>query len=323
MVNPNFIKSHLKCTSLNPNNDSLLVQRLPRPTQNHYDIAILSRDPSNHNLWVSRNLNSMDWSIKFVGSINGLVCLYDSPCRTEFVRVWLWNPATKQCKEILPLRTNYSVLSVGFGYDPVANDFKCVCINSDFASRSLVTLECDVYSSKADSWNNGVALPNFEIRCSDLTIIVNGCPYWMYEKFSVFDNVLHFYTFEVGYDVFTLLPELSLAKYPKSSWRCVNLKDSLATMVWMEGLVDVYTLDESCGLWSKAYTVGLHTFEVMQCFKNGDIVFEDDEWNVFLYELKTNAIKSLGKGYSAGFNYTGSLVFVEGMKPLLDSQPCF
>lgn len=187
-----------------------------------------------------------------------------------------------------------------------------------------------VYSCNEDYWRE--IKPNFPFNVPQMwcVVTVKGIPYWMGFTMDENDesNVSEVcISFDVQNEVFQFL---ALPQYESNSatGAClVNLKDSLADMMFSPGsdqnkLVDVYTLDEKFGTWSKIYTVGpipLEVQRVLHCFINGEIVIVDSEGKLVLYDPKSERIKNLQidkareLSYKT-FSYRESLVAIKEMK---------
>lgn len=116
----------------------------------------------------------------------------------------------------------------------------------------------------------------------------------------------------------------------KSKLRFVNLMDSLPALVYSPGeksnhWIDVYTLNESSGSWTKKYTTGgpilLEVSWLPQCFKyTGEILVAVGHMKLFLYDLKTDSMKHIGieayPCWDESFGYVESLVYIKGMEPI-------
>lgn len=271
-----------------------------------------------------REISFDDFSKDMVlaGSINGIVCLSNG---NEFFGrfVALWNPAVK-CAELIKLRglrTSYDKwesMSVGFGYDQVAGDYKIiliipVVIPPEFEERRWSRVE--IYSVKRGYWRNveggqGISLP-FWPMFVNCTFIVNGVPYWVgfhegpddmvgsepEEILGAFDPRTEVYK-KISYPV--LVRNEGTCVHP------VNYKDSVAALVLFPGqcpnsMVDLYVLDENSSDWTKIYTIGPFSFKNMsipQCFSTGELVVNTwvkdgmDDWdqNSYYCDPKTNCV---------------------------------
>ncbi|XP_074370565.1 F-box/kelch-repeat protein At3g23880-like [Apium graveolens] len=181
--NHNFIKSQLV---LNPNKDSLILEQRVYPGINYVDSYI-------------------------VGCIDGLVCFFRWPDDDlKLVEIKIWNPALYRCL-VLPSHhlekdiKRYDVL-LGFGFDSVAHDFKVMYGTKVIEKQPLAV---DVYSCKSACWKKIASsniLCNGEMLTQTQPIIVNGCPFWLIQKSQDAKISLAVIWFDVGCEVFRLLP---------------------------------------------------------------------------------------------------------------------
>ncbi|KAL3642393.1 hypothetical protein CASFOL_013208 [Castilleja foliolosa] len=110
-----------------------------------------------------------------VGCCNGLVCIRRGQ------EIVLWNPAMKLSKTV-PLRKlgPFEMMSLGFGYDAVGDDFKVVIFVESIVWGSIEGMELtsvEIYSANLDSWSTvdvGFQFSGFKTKNK---LIVNGNPY--------------------------------------------------------------------------------------------------------------------------------------------------
>lgn len=245
-ADPEFVKLHLTYDSMDFNKDDAIMLRcLP-----------YVKYPKFHPL--------MSKDLGLGGSVNGLVCVYHHCWELRSITcVGIWNPATNQYKDIPPSPRAINIpgmyaFDFGIGFDSIANDYK-VIFTIRYGNSPLVA---DVYSCNADSWGNNSVTSTFispggHYRCP---IIVRGRPYW-YHLDTQSPDYHSDVCFDVKDEVFILFPGMKFINLETHYRVVVNLRDSLAVMVYdfphtPSRLVDVYVLDESCGLWTKNYTVG-------------------------------------------------------------------
>ncbi|XP_026426064.1 F-box/kelch-repeat protein At3g06240-like [Papaver somniferum] len=128
------------------------------------------------------NNNAITHSIRhfIVGSCNGLILLLTE----DSEKLFLWNPSTREYKEIIRAPTAVENLSYGFGYDFKTDNYKLVCIAT---GRSDDDGELDsfseVYSYTAGSWSRGENIPYVY---SDVTggVLLYGALHWLGEDAS-------------------------------------------------------------------------------------------------------------------------------------------
>ena len=128
-----------------------------------------------------------DRYFRLVGSANGIVCVanYDFDVEEFFDPVFLWNPAIRKIKFLPPLPVG-ELNDLGFGYDPVARDYKVVSV----VRKPFYSVE--VYSANSNVWRK-VACPIptavMDRFCSTFHVCVNGflCGAGDFSMMVVFD----------------------------------------------------------------------------------------------------------------------------------------
>ncbi|XVF83904.1 hypothetical protein PTKIN_Ptkin16aG0531500 [Pterospermum kingtungense] len=119
---------------------------------------------------------------------NGFFCLLDS---RNFVFT-LWNPATREfrnlpeCNQRFPPETyTYLTPTLGFGLDPLSNDYKVICIReyTDF-DADIVGRHYAIYKMSKDSWRvlkeeEVPFSPDLAIRGNTSNASVSGVYYWL------------------------------------------------------------------------------------------------------------------------------------------------
>ncbi|KAI9122451.1 hypothetical protein K1719_006291 [Acacia pycnantha] len=112
--------------------------------------------------------NNANW-VFVCDQCNGILCLSG---RSHLI---LWNPATKEAKAI-PERDRFLFLSViGFGFDPITNDYKIVRLLCD-EKNSI-----EVYSLNSDCWRT-IYVDNAPYRLRENGIwnsYLNGFYHWL------------------------------------------------------------------------------------------------------------------------------------------------
>ncbi|KAK1358922.1 F-box domain-containing protein [Heracleum sosnowskyi] len=190
--NPYFASLQIRRNMANPDyNDSFIAHYYHKGSPRVYN-------PGYHKLYVF-NKNVLDKPINLnlplptsnspdrfdvVGSCNGLLCLsyLGKPRTTRQKRVYLWNPATGQLKDIHinKQKIEYGV-SLGFGFDCTSNDYKVVHIVSD----KFRVVRVEVYSLNQNSWKT-IDHVELEFRVvQPYAAVVRGLFYWLTcEKFG-------------------------------------------------------------------------------------------------------------------------------------------
>ncbi|WOG85435.1 hypothetical protein DCAR_0104624 [Daucus carota subsp. sativus] len=329
---PNFIKQHLAHTQSDPLNESLIVHSL----SDDYDDVVTVFRIGDIESPVTQALNFPQtfFKMELVGSISGLVCLCD---RSLGFMIVVWNPATRECKMVpFPNKERHAEkVFVGFGYDSVGDDFKVVCVFRVTANEICLT-RFYVYSCNAECWKEIKVDFPYDMPHMWCVVTVKGNPYWMgfsIENGDETNGKEVCVTFDVRKEVFRFLGLPKCESNSGTSACLANYKDKLADMMFSPGsevnkLVDVYVLDDRSGVWSKIYTVGpipLEVQRVLHCFKNGEIVVEDHDAKLFLYDPKSKAVKDLRidntKELNKAFCYTESLVTIKKMHHVEEEIP--
>lgn len=281
--------------------------------------------------------------MQIVGSINGIVCL-NSPPLSVFLT--LWNPATKKYRYLpCPTLGNFptdtvNIISIGFAFDSVKHDYKVirfVCFKKEVG----ILARAEVFSVNSGAWREIKVDVDVTLACNWATV-VKGVPYWMChtQDISVF-----FFRFDAVNEVFRQLPAPGIAASNYTRLRAVNYKDSFAMLVYspghspftldgfqgtcytpMEGntnYVDVWVMEEKDlggeSSWSKKLTVGpiLGVERLVGCSKNGEIVVENSEGMLLVYDPSTEQVKNTGitGARASSFlvcSYSESLVSIKG-----------
>ncbi|KAI7752601.1 hypothetical protein M8C21_021820 [Ambrosia artemisiifolia] len=110
-----------------------------------------------------------------VGSVNGLICLYDIGDAT-----YLFNPVLEEYIILPKVLPHVSTLGYGFGVS-MAGDYKVirVCVRTPLSEE--VTLQIEVYTLGTDRWRSLGPTP-YNIRYPGLLdsgVFVNGHLYWV------------------------------------------------------------------------------------------------------------------------------------------------
>ncbi|KAH7848537.1 hypothetical protein Vadar_004144 [Vaccinium darrowii] len=254
--------------------------------------------------------------MQIVGSINGVVCL-DSPPMSVFMT--LWNPATKQyrylpcgpCPTFGNIRSDIvHTVSAGFAFDSVKNDYKVIRMFC-FKKELEILARAEVFSVNSGAWRE-IKMGVDDMFDCNWAAVVKGVPYWM--GFTKDSRELLLETRQ--------LPALGIAAYHGTRFCAVNYKDSFAVLVYsgghvpstLDGLqgtnytplegntncVDVWVMEQKdSGVessWSKKLVVGpiLGIERLVGCSKNKDIVVENSEGMLLVYNSSTEEVKNVG-----------------------------
>lgn len=219
----------------------------------------------------------------------------------------------------------YGWVSVGFGYQPEKNDYWIVRISNlkDEVEGGKPLVEVYFCNSKIgkEFLVNGPKIRLVNGKCD---VIVNGIPYWL----AVIDNGYGgrdgFVWFDVDNDSVCQAP-LPDHELSDTDTKLVDWKGDVALLgLRREGssgsaFVDVWMLKgDGDEWWSKKYVLGPISGMscLVGCSRNGQIVGEDGEGNLTLYDCETGGIHGFGVDgkmeHKVGvFNFTESLVSIE------------
>ncbi|XP_048493170.1 F-box/kelch-repeat protein At3g06240-like [Beta vulgaris subsp. vulgaris] len=109
-----------------------------------------------------------------IGSINGLVCLYD-----QVSCFYLWNPATHQRRKVdnpfYQYRIRDYIKGVGFGYISSMNDYRIGCISWSYDEE---VYHVDVFSLSTGKWKRTATLDDdyyFSMARTNISVLIEGC----------------------------------------------------------------------------------------------------------------------------------------------------
>ncbi|XP_026439162.1 F-box/kelch-repeat protein At3g06240-like [Papaver somniferum] len=118
-----------------------------------------------------------------LGSCNGLICLgvfKGSSCDLRKNHpIYIWNPSTKEYKEIPECKfsSNKFKVKYGFGYDNDIDDYKMVRI-SDGENHGC--LDIQVYTLGSDSWHHVLTIScSFSSDSTFFSVLFNGSLHWL------------------------------------------------------------------------------------------------------------------------------------------------
>lgn len=331
---PQFIKLHRdQLTNDDPRNLSFVLHR--RESAEHtleHNLSLIyfnaaEKSSPFHFIRFPKILNFL----MLVGSIHGLVCL---SCRKSR-RIVLGNPLLNRWKLIRPSRRNFGgkpdFISVGFGYDPVDDDYKVIRI-ANFEKTSEAKAE--VYSTNLDAWKEVKINFSFTIGDNFNDLILNGIPYWCGDIYVTEDEMLDgdegssdLIWFDVHNEVFKSIPwPTTVGDHGKF----VEWKAALAMLVpshreELEDYVDVLVYDEKEASWKKKCRYGSmglkHHYYMINCSRDGVIFALTEEGKLIIHDPVADEFKKFS--FSNGdislenvCDYKESLVCLEGMVPV-------
>ncbi|XP_074296781.1 F-box/kelch-repeat protein At3g06240-like [Silene latifolia] len=181
IVSPSFMTAHLKHYTRNDANSVILYNKIVKNSESReFEQISIFRD-----LDMLKQGNRLHTStrplilprISFVGSVNGLVCVFESNYFGPKDHILIWNPIIQKSIK-LPKSTfggRYSV--VGFGYDCHRNDYRVIKISHLDGNTPFV----EVYSVQERIWKSICAkylVDNSIILVSFSSCFCNGVIHW-------------------------------------------------------------------------------------------------------------------------------------------------
>ena len=340
--NPTFISTHLH-HSINNNNHYLFFR--------FYDVEedIKEKYPLyNDNDFIQHTRfdfplepqNKDDPIFRVVGTCNGLVCLSDDLYiyTNEF---FLWNPCVRKFVKLPYPNLTYHPdcffrVSIGFGFDAETNDYKVVRMvslvvdHNDDLDIEIDQPEVEVFSLATGEWRKVTSfLPPICTLMEDREpqTFVNGALHWLAFRSTGDDKLVHFVlVFDLGDETFCeiQLPELlnysgygriQLCAYVSVYGNSIALfqrRDSDYSEYEIMWVMKEYGVVSS---WTKVLTIDDQDQGwAIGSRRNGEVVFESYEWQLFSLDLETREKKDLRiSSYTHTFveSYDESLVLLE------------
>ncbi|OIT26209.1 f-box protein [Nicotiana attenuata] len=325
---PKFIATHFRhSSSLQPSTGSSPVLLHTRHLKS-YDHLLSLINLSSESSSVVELDNPFPFflqSMVVVGSCNGIVCLCQPPWGDV---ITLWNPAMRQSRTVPlskrePIMEAHSSVSIGLAYDSQENDFLVLSLKR-FGPETVIADEVEMFSTMSFSWERVPNEVGFRVLGLSCNLIIKGVPYWSALLEDAYGSREVLVCFDLSKKVFDKLPMPGMRLETKGY--LVNLEDSLGMLMWEKTdkyNVDIWVMDDEDG-WSKKCNVGvLFGFDkIIGCLRNGNIVAEDENGVFFLFDPVTSSVKAkvcidnANSGSSMIFNYSESLVLIEGMLPV-------
>ncbi|WVY93957.1 hypothetical protein V8G54_033045 [Vigna mungo] len=208
---PFFIKQQLEHSAAN--NALLLLQRIPpQPRPEHFSTSIIG---PHHDLIHESHLSHIVFpNALILASCNGLLCLRHNTALS------ILNPATRQIRQV-PIANLLDFDHVGFGFSPLADDYKIVRISMRlFAPDDQVDLlhdvrvdRVEVYSLGSGSWRE-IDAAKLQRSCNvsssmniSSSVAITGTIFWLATMTSSASNAYSEFvvSFDTDRDLFTLL----------------------------------------------------------------------------------------------------------------------
>ncbi|XP_059670006.1 F-box/kelch-repeat protein At3g23880-like [Cornus florida] len=263
ITNPSFITTHLNRSSLVNNNHLLLI--LGGSSYCHLkERYLLLNEVFDKYAEFEFPVKASGSCFEIIGSCNGLLCIVhcNNDCGSA-IGVYLWNPTIQKLMRLPPARLS-SLLqglirqTMGFGFDPVTDDYKVVRIVYP-GDRTLP--QVDIFSLRTGRWRN-ISHLGLQYTISDLApqACLNGAVHWLAEGWVIV-------SFHMGNEVFSeiVVPDGSGFGSPGSSSLVAKFQESLSLIhvqttssnfnccIWV---MKEYGISES---WTKQFNIDMDT----------------------------------------------------------------
>ncbi|CAA3015254.1 F-box kelch-repeat At3g06240-like [Olea europaea subsp. europaea] len=267
ITSPEFISIHLNFSVASSEGSPLLLLRRCIRKNERYELFYDNESFDRHFRlqFPFRSINSF---FTIIGSCNGLLCLSDD--RVFYMNtIIIWNPCVK--KSVLPPKPNmvYNsygsfMQSLGFGFDPVRNDYKVVRITYTDLDRCLPQVE--LYRLSIGVWQDISHLSlQYVIHNKSRQAYINGAAHWIGRDLYGNDTIL---LFDMCDEVFrTVILPGSLAKDDSARNKELMIyKESLAFVLYDVSGVEhdfcVWVMEEYGVVesWNKQFNINFHDF---------------------------------------------------------------
>ncbi|KAL3638983.1 hypothetical protein CASFOL_016890 [Castilleja foliolosa] len=329
---PEFKKWHKSQFSSDPKNQSFILHSFNKFSIFNIDSGKKSPTILDHPFAHAQTIKPHT-----VGCCNGLVCIRNGE------GIVLWNPAMKLSKTI-PLKDcgPFKMVSLGFGYDAIGDDFKVVMI---VANRVGKHLRSEIYSVNLGSWITiDLGFQFIRLFKTKNDLIVNGNPCWV----AMYCRSVVLVCFDVLELVFKIVP------WPTNYWmslddmagtdRDVKLVDwngaiGILSIIYKNEYCDdpadgftehsariecvrVWVFDDIERIWRNDHTFGpieVDVDRVIHCSKNAKVLGTLLSGTLFWLDLETGCVKELFDRVHLGdsfefYGYTESLAYIHGME---------
>ncbi|XP_074349890.1 F-box protein CPR1-like isoform X2 [Apium graveolens] len=295
---PCFVKAHLKRSIECNTNTGVVIRGFLA-----YSVDFDSLDNTTA-IAIDEPLRTHLRGTGLVGSCNGLLCLYQR--KTE---IYLWNPATRKCKElptaptdfIRPFDIDQSFLC-GFGYDAVNDDYKVLRIlppdRLDLAGSKVV-----VYSLKNNSWRQLQNISYHFLLVRNWGIFLSGALHLITVKTLGSESCLSILAFDLSIENYREVPMPDVRHKKPSKFNLCMFAESLCVlMLYPYNSVDVWLMN-NYGVgnsWCKVFSlehpqlvcssISVRPVAYSKC--RSDVLVEVVDKKVMWYNLERKTIRT-------------------------------
>ncbi|KAK1367167.1 hypothetical protein POM88_042728 [Heracleum sosnowskyi] len=296
---PRFVKAHLKRSIECKTNTGVIIRGFLA-----YSVDFDSLDDTTA-IEISEPLRTLLRGTGLVGSCNGLLCLYQR--KTD---IYLWNPATRKCKELPTAPTDFirpfdidPSFLCGFGYDAVNDDYKVLRIlHPD--RRDLAGSKVIVYSLKSNSWKRLQDISNHFILVRYWGIFMGGALHWITVKTLGSESCLSILAFDLATENCREVPMPAVQyKNPNKLSLCIFAESLCVLILYPSIRMDVWSMKEYgignswCKLFSLEHTqlvsssISVRPVAYSKC--RSDVLVEVVDKKVMWYNLERKTIRTV------------------------------
>ncbi|KAJ0574347.1 putative F-box domain, galactose oxidase/kelch, beta-propeller, kelch-type beta propeller [Helianthus annuus] len=281
---------------------------------------------------VCKQCPNRKYSLNFIGSSNGLLCLAPGLEYTLGNDVYIWNPSVRACKKLPVSRFSDHefrgvVSRLGFAFHESSNDYKVVRLvyfsgSCSFPFVDVVPL-VEIYSLRTDSWKV-VSAEVPPVMIQSVATFNDGVFYWMGFK-SVTDDPMENYI--LSYDLddgrFREIEQPSV-DFPFSLLAVKGSSSGSLYSVYSKffggqnDILVLWKMDEFNGGWMKAYTIQCNrgVWATLGFTTSGKFLFANLEKKLVSFDLETleTEVHDLGIALNRSavdVNYMESLLFFD------------
>ncbi|KAK3025749.1 hypothetical protein RJ639_040441 [Escallonia herrerae] len=304
ITKPSFTTTHLNCNAALKRNHCILIKRFLQE-RNKSVMSFLSDEISGDD-YVPPTEITIPHSNEFLqmlGPCNGLVCL------TDHDDIILCNPSIRDFKVLPTPFFNYpkglfsSTMGVGFGFDPLSNEYKVIRIaelheDDESWGYRFHSVIVEIYNLSTNSWRGTDAVVPcvWFFPCSEL--LFNGhFHWWANDKDYGGESIL---SFHISMEVFREIRLPDVCAFPDGNERgFLVLNESIALLLFNpseQTSFDVWLMTEYgvVDSWGKLFTIGpLVHVERPVLFLKHELLMEKVNGQLVSYDLKSQRLQEL------------------------------
>ncbi|XP_074312675.1 F-box/kelch-repeat protein At3g23880-like [Silene latifolia] len=264
-----FAQTHLKFSSLCP--QFVVLNQDHRVNENYYSFDFkLFLLPFDRNDCVGELVRldfDQNWVftvIDIVGSCNGLLCFY-LEVESRYSSFIVWNPVTRQCREIKVPVGEDLCLDYGFGYVSLIDDYKIV---AQFSQRKLGGGYLYVFSLRTGEWKS---IDKFD----DVIIVINDTFNWLRKSMNDWQNPKCILGFDLVDDKLKEIPWISCFNQYKRGY-FFGMKGCVSFYCEGDQGSDVWVLNQygDKNSWKKLFSVNLGEMSFLNFTETGKCLVE-------------------------------------------------